>query len=196
MNLSKKMTTIILVCSMLWGNVSTAYAQEFPITEENNEVTVDMNSDCFDVTQPYEVSKTIVNDDGKNIVIKAIYTPNEDYNPTLRWSSTKNATVGTWTSYYDGGIACSMSYSFDVSRSGSHWKISNGRNLVASAILSTIKNKKLSINRSISSANYPAEIMGVCTVQVMDTSIGAVATIDAWIKTVISDSGKLTVSGN
>ncbi len=54
----------------------------------------------------------------------------------------------------------------------------------------------MSINRSILSANYPAEIMGVCTVQVMDTSIGAVATIDAWIKTVISASGKLTVSGN
>lgn len=182
---------------MVFGNISTAFAQEIPITDENhNELNIDMNSDCFDVTQPYEVSKTIVNDDGEKIVIGAIYTPNQDYNPKLRWSSTKNASVGTWTSYYDGGIACSMSYSFDVSRSGSHWKISNGRNLVANALLSTIESKKLSINRSISSANYPAEIMGVCSIKVLDTPIGSAATIDAWIKTVISDSGKLTVSGN
>jgi hypothetical protein len=89
-----------------------------------------------------------------------------------------------------------MQYDFDVSRSGSHWKISNGRNLVAHAIISTIEGKSLKINRATSTSAYAAEIMGTCTIKVLDTPIGSAATIDAWIKTTINDSGTLTVSGN
>ena len=112
------------------------------------------------------------------------------------WSHSYEATVGTWTSYFDGSIIDGMSYQYDVSRSGTHWKISNARNHVAYCILSTIRDKSLTINRAVSTSTYPAEVMGMCTVEVIDTPIGNLMTVDAWIKTTISDSGVLTVSGN
>lgn len=197
MKINRKIIGIFLVGIMVFGMNIVAFAAEPSVKDEKNvEFEVDMDSENFDISEPYEVKKEIVNDNGDTVVIGAIYTPNPEYNPNLRWSSTKNASVGTWTSYYDGGIACSMRYDFDVSRSGSHWKISNGRNLTASALLSTIEGKSLKINRSTSTSSYAAEIMGTCTVKVLDTQIGSAATIEAWIKTVINDSGKLTVSGN
>ncbi|MDR2024953.1 MAG: hypothetical protein LBQ71_17310 [Hungatella sp.] len=197
MKIIKKVICTLLVASLVLGANVIAFASEPTVDKSHNAaLEIDMNSDSFDVTKPYEVSKQIVNDRGETVTIGAVYTPNKDYNPYLRWSSSQNASVGTWTSYYDGSIACSMQYDFDVSRSGSHWKISNGRNLVAHAIISTIEGKSLKINRATSTSAYAAEIMGTCTIKVLDTPIGSAATIDAWIKTTINDSGTLTVSGN
>ena len=100
------------------------------------------------------------------------------------------------TKLSENGVYAAISVNdYDVSRSGSHWKISNARNLKAHCILSTIKDKSLTINRSTSTSTYPAEVMGMCTVELIDTPIGHVMSIDAWIKTTISDSGTLTVSG-
>ena len=62
--------------------------------------------------------------------------------------------------------------------------------------MSSIKDKSLTINRSTSTSTYPAEVMGMCTVEFIDTAIGHLISIDAWIKTTITDNGILTVSGN
>ena len=87
-----------------------------------------------------------------------------------------------------------MSYDFDVSMSGSHWKISNARNLIVGMPLTQISNKSLVIGRSISAIGMPAEVTGSCTLK---RSVGVYnSTIDAWIKTTVSDDGVLTVSGN
>lgn len=149
----------------------------------------------IDVTQPYEITKEYVNDRGETVTIKAVYTLAE---PTAvpMWSHDHDATVGTWASFYDGSFMDAMSYEYDVSKSGSHWRIYKARNLTVRCLLSTIKDKSLTINRSTSTSTYPAEVMGMCTIELMDTPIGHVASVDTWIKTTISDSGTLTVSGN
>lgn len=195
---TKRLMGVFLLATMIFSNCLTAFAstEESGGNGENSQIIVDMDS--IDITKPYEISKQYIDDDGNTVTVGAVYKPNPDYQvmPHGKWSESHDATVGTWTSYYDGGIACSMSYDFDVERSESHWKISNGRNFSAHAILSTIDSKKLVINRSVSTATFPAEIVGSCTINLMDTQNGSVATIDAWIKTTVNDSGTLTVSGN
>lgn len=192
---TKKILSLLVLVSMLLGSSMSVFAApESPVDVEDSQIEVDMDS--FDITQPYEISKQYTDEDGNVVTIGAIYEPKPSIQPLIKWNKTYKASVGTWTSYYDGSIVASMRYTFDVSRSGSHWKISNGRNLSANALLSTIEGKRLSINRSISTATYPAEIYGECTIKVLDTPIGSAATLDAWIKTTISDSGTLTVCGN
>lgn len=190
----KTLLSVILLVTMLSNSlVVFADTKEF---SESLQITVNMDS--FDITKPYEISKQYTDEEGNIVTVGAVYRPNPDYQvvPFSTWSESYDATVGTWTSYYDGGIACSMSYDFDVDRSGSHWKISNGRNLSVHAVLSTIESKSLTINRSVSTSIYPAEIFGTTTLKVLDTPVGSAATIEAWVKTTVSDSGTLTVSGN
>ncbi len=194
----KKFISSMFACLIVMGYTTTAFAaydlsNEEVITDNDTAIVVDMND--IDVTKPHEITKEYVNDHGETVTLRAVYTP---VDPTVApmWSNKYDATVGTWTSYYDGGILNGMSYDYDVSKSGSHWKISNARNLTAHCILSSITDKSLTINRSTSTSVYPAEVIGICTVEFIDTPIGHVSSIDAWIKTTISDRGTLTVSGN
>lgn len=193
----KKFISCFLACVVIMSCATTAFAAD--VNTSSNEqhdataIVVDMNN--IDVTKPCEITKEFKNDRGETVTLRAVYTPAE---PTAvpMWSHDYEATVGTWTSYFDGSIIDGMSYEYDVSRSGSHWKISNARNLMAHCILSSIKDKSLTINRSTSTSTYPAEVMGMCTVEFIDTAIRHLISIDAWIKTTITDNGILTVSGN
>ncbi len=189
----KKITSLLLALVLVFSMCIPVFATEVVTDTDEATIVVDMNN--IDVSQPYEITKEFVNDRGETVTLRAVYTPAE---PTAvpMWSHSYEATVGTWTSYFDGSIIDGMSYQYDVSRSGTHWKISNARNHVAHCILSTIRDKSLTINRAVSTPTYPAEVMGMCTVEVIDTPIGNLMTVDAWIKTTISDSGVLTVSGN
>lgn len=189
----RKITSLLLALVLVLSMCIPAFAAEVVTDTDEATIVVDMNN--IDVSQPYEITKEFVNDRGETVTLRAVYTPAE---PTAvpMWSHSYEATVGTWTSYFDGSIIDGMSYQYDVSRSGTHWKISNARNHVAHCILSTIRDKSLTINRAVSTPTYPAEVMGMCTVEVIDTPIGNLMTVDAWIKTTISDSGVLTVSGN
>lgn len=195
----KKILCSLLACVMLFGTSTVAFAAESTpagVPEDNDAcIVVDFNE--MDMTKPFEISTQYVNEQGETITIGAIYTPNEDWEEiTPMWSHDYEATVGTWTSYFDGSIIDGMSYQYDVSRSGSHWKISNARNFLAHCVLSTVRDKQLTINRATSTSSSPAEVMGICTVDVIDTPIGHVMSMDAWIKTTITDGGTLTVSGN
>lgn len=192
----KKLIGFILLSTMLLSNSIVSFAASTDsITSETTSLEINMES--LDLAKPHEISKQYVNENGDIVIIGAIYTPNEDYNPIAPlWSESYNAVVGTWTSYYDGSVACSMSYDFDVNRSGSHWSISNARNFSVHALISTVEAKELKINRAVSSASYAAEVRGQCTLKMLDTPLGSAATVEAWIKTTVNDAGTLTVSGN
>lgn len=202
-NIVKKLFSSLLIlsiCFVSMGN-SLAFAADSETVatkslvsvQDESAIVVDMNE--IDITKPYEITKETINSRGETVTLKAVYTPAK---PSIipMWSHEYTASSGTWRSYYDGSIISGMSYEYDVSKYGTHWKISNARNLLAHAVLSTIRDKSLTINRSISAPSYPAEVMGVCTVDFIDTPIGHVVSMDAWIKTTISDGGTLTISGN
>ena len=147
------------------------------------------------------MEKQYINDFGVTITIGAVYIPAEETGEIVpfgaeEWSHSYQASEGTWTSYYKGVLIGEMNYDFDVSFTGKHWRISNARNLMVSAMVSEVLDKLLVINRDESYGTLPAEVMGSCTLKFINTPIGPVRTLQPWIKTTISDSGKLTVCGN
>lgn len=196
------------LCGLIAGvlmieSASIAFAAS-PNVEDvsnNSESAIVIDLSEVDLTKPYKVEKQFINEYGDEVTIGAVYTPQknteEKITPFSReWSHQYQATEGTWTSYYDGSILSQMQYTFDVSKSGDHWMISNGRDFYVSMLITNILNKNLRINRSISSFGMPAEITGSCTLRIGDSPLGTISTIDAWIKTTVSDDGVLTVSGN
>ena len=190
----KKLLGVGITFALIVCNSVVSFANE-KTPANNNEPMLEVDFSTLDLKTPFEIKEEFVNEKGETETVGVVFTPDPNYKPELRWSETYDATVGTWTSYYDG-IAADMSYDFDLSKSGSHWKISNPRGPWVSVALSSVSDKKLVINRAISAPSYLAEIMGSCTIEVLDVQWGQAATIDAWIKTTVSDSGTLKVSGN
>jgi len=191
----KKFIGVVLSILLVGCNSVAAFAEENHGYEGEEAATIEVNFNEIDINKPYETSCEFVNDNGEQVTLRLVYTPEKEHNSMLRWSKEYDAKVGGWKAYYDG-ITTEMSYEFDMSKSGSHWKVSNARNHIASAALSSIKNKKLVVNRAISTKTYPAEIMGSCDVEILDTAIGHLMTVNAWIKTTVSDSGIVKISGN
>ena len=188
----KRMISLLLTLALFMTMSVPAFAVDTTETDEDS-LLIDLNA--LDLSESIRIEKTIFDENGNEVTIGLSYTPEE---PQVQpyWSKDYEATESTWTAYYNGFIINNMSYEFDVSKSGSHWKISNARNLTASHILATIENKSLTINRAISTPSYPAEVMGMCTVNLIETEIGTLRTWDAWIKSEITDDGVLTISGN
>ena len=197
----KRFVCGLIASVMLLGNGVVAFATEKDLQTSTDEASIVIDLDQIDLSKPYKVEKQYINDAGDKVTIGAVYTPPEKTDSITpfgleEWSHSYQASEGTWTSYYDGSIINQMSYEFDVSHPTSHWKISNARNLVVNMLITQISNKSVVINRSTSSIGMPAEVTGSCTLKIINTPIGPVSTVDAWIKTTVSDDGVLTVSGN
>lgn len=149
----------------------------------------------LDLTHPITITKEQVKDNGEVVIITSEYTPNKHYNSNILSRGTGTASVGSWKTTVSN-IAGSMSFEYDLSKSGSSWKISNARNFSLSVVLSTISNKYLTINRSTSTASFPAEVYANADINVLDTTWGSGATVNAWIKVTVSNSGVITTTHN
>lgn len=143
-----------------------------PIKAELNDL--DLNS--MDFSKAFTIEETIIDENGIEVVVGLSFEPSKESEfQTTAGSKTYKASTGTWRAYYKGGIIASMEYRFDVSKSGSQWKISNGRDLSYHALFTKFSKEKLVINRSKSTSTYPAEIRGSVYAQFFDT--GWVGTI-------------------
>lgn len=200
----KKVLCGLIASVLVIQSASVAFATTPPDDGAiaNSEAIV-LDFDKMDMSKPFQIEKQYTNDQGEKVTVGVIYTPapkedsKADASPfSWIWSHTYDATEGTMTSYYDGSIISQMRYTYDLSKPAQHWVISNPRDLFVGALITDISNKSLVVNRSVSAIGKPAEITGSCTLRIGQTPIGAVSTVDAWIKTTISDDGKLTVSGN
>jgi len=144
---------------------------------EIEEFEVDL--DNFDFNQSISEEVSYRNDDGE-WVSKGI-----SFTPSLNARASSNAaSVGAWRSWYNTGVV-SMSYWFDVSRSGTQWKMSNARDHQYSGLLTSFSSPSLRITRATSTNSSPAQIdasvvaraLGVSTTWKMQTTINSSGTM-------------------
>lgn len=173
--LKRLMVLLTAISVLIVGNASIAFANDSFHAEKFS-----LNLNEFDKSQPY-VETIHFEKDGEPGWIKLTYTP----------ALTRDAaTEGTWKSEAFWVVA-GMSYSFDLSKSGSEWKISNARDLSVNCVGGTVQDQSLSINRSVSSASKPAEVTGKMTCNV----IGDLGSVTFMLKTKVQN-GEVTTEIN
>lgn len=185
----KKFLSVFLAASMIVCVSVPALANEPTISTDS---ALEINYNEIDASKPYEISREFVNSEGEEVTVGLIFTPS--VNNGARGSSTDQASVGTWKSYYDG-VTVNLSYEFDMNKSGTHWNVSNMRHFNASSAIARISDKEYQIDRATSTARYPAELYASCMLEILDTGIvGPIATTNPWLKTTVSDAGVVTTS--
>lgn len=145
------------------------------------ELKIDIDSLNLDI--PYTSIQEYVRDDGVIIINELIYTPN---------NSRTTPSVGTWrttcTWKFLGLTTMEMSYDFDLSKSGSEWTMSNGRNLHYFGSFVSFSNSDLSITRATSTPIYPAEINGAVDTTIFDNAWVTIAQGRSIVTTKILDN--------
>lgn len=203
-------TTIVtlIITTILFGNTTFASSTEVPEIKDRGEKAIsighpiqlelnDLDLNSMDFSKAFTIEETIIDENGNEAVLGLSFEPSKESEFYTAGSKTYDATTGTWRVYYNGGILAYMEYRFDVSKSGSQWKISNERDFDYHALFSKFSNEKLEINRSTSTSTYPAEIRGSVYVELFDTTwVGPIYSGTAWLKTTINSKRKLTVSWN
>lgn len=187
-----KLFSIVLAMVMILGmSTTTALASEAPATTDNFLLSTDLDS--LDLDKPFTETKYVTDSDGNQVTLKLSFTPAPSISPM--GSSTNPASVGTWTSSVDMGVI-KMSYKFDLSKSGSQWKISNGREHSYSGLFCTFSNNSLSISRSTSTSSFPAEINASVDAQVFDNAWVPLYSGTWLMSTTVSSGGTMTLTWN
>lgn len=177
----------LLSCVLMAGASTPVFASEaakaFLPPESRIHTEIGLNS--MNLSKSFSETTQYTDENGTPVVITVSYTPA----PATRGSSTATASSGTWTSKATYGVI-SMSYQFNLSKSGSEWKITNGRNLNYSGVLCSFSNPRLRISRSVSTSSSPAEINGSVTAK---TAVNSAVCL---LTTKISHSGTVTTIWN
>jgi hypothetical protein len=195
-NLLKIITSLALVFTFLVGfSPATTSAAESQITPDLSvleKAVIDIDMDSIDISQPYTETKQYKDEEGNPYTLEMKFTPS----PITTFGSESNpASVGTWTSSFNG-VVLQMSYQFDVSKSGTHWKISNARNHSYFGVFVTFSNAKLSISNSTSSSSSPAEVNASVDMKIFDNAWIPVGSSVGLMWTTISDGGTMTLNWN
>lgn len=199
MKFFSKLCSLAIAGSMMLGMSSTVFAADSTATvtpqvnTPSNPVIANVDLNSLDLNQPFSEKTSFTDQNGKPAVLTLSYTPATKSSKNLL--SSNQASAGTWTSTVNMAVI-TMSYTFDVSKSGSEWKISSPRALSYSGLFCTFSNSKLSVSHAISSSSIPAEI---------DASVDAEVFNNAWVhlysatwtmNTTITHSGTMTVNHN
>lgn len=170
LNFKLKRISSVLLTSVMLLSTATVFANESNAIESSNDLEIDINS--LDLNDSYYARKEFVNDDGITVIIENTFTPNPNYDPNAIYnpmlkSNNNPASVGTWNASSQWGMY-GIQYDFDLTKSGSEWTISNGRNLNASGVFVTVSNQNLSIARATSTPSFAAEINGSADMKLFD----------------------------
>lgn len=172
--LKKALGLLVALSLMVVGSAFSALAADSP--EQRQTFSVDLNN--FDETQPY--SETLhFEKDGQPVTVTLSYTPPLTRDP---------ATEGTWKSDAFWGVA-GMDYRFDLSKSGSQWKISNARDLNTYCVGGTVEDESLAIGRATSTSSKAAEVTGSMRANV----VGGVGTLSFALRTEVFNGEVSTV---
>ncbi|MED4082587.1 hypothetical protein P4637_18105 [Halalkalibacterium halodurans] len=171
----------------------SAFGSEQSLTDDPDSI-IEADLDSIDLSEPF--SQTFVYEDEYGIEHEygLSFEPNYDNESDFQalGSSTNTATVGTWRSWYQG--LTHHSYYYDLSKSGSQWRISNAREHKYSAPFTRFSNASLRISRSTSTSTFPAEINGGVDYVRFDTQwIGPLDSGRMTLRTTVSSKGTLTV---
>ena len=183
----KSFSCFLLSCVLMAGASIPAFASEntkaFLPPDSSIHTETDLNR--MDLSKPFSETEQYTDENGTSVIVTVSYTPA----PATRGSSTTTASSGTWTSKATYGVI-SMSYQFNLSKSGTEWKITNGRNLHYSGVLCSFSNPSLRISRSVSTASSPAEINGSVTAK---TAVNSAVCL---LTTKVSHNGTVTTIWN
>lgn len=189
----KSLTGLALTSILLVAMSANALAAEsVPNTKPvPPPVSINANLDSMDLTKPYSATKVVYDLNGEPITMKLDFTPDLQ----TKGISTNDAYAGIWTSSVNYGIL-KMSYKFDLEKSGSQWKISNGREHQYSGLFCQFSNDNLNISRTLSTDTFPCEI---------NAKVDAVVCDNAWIPlysgtwlmtTTVDSGGTMTLTWN
>ena len=185
--MKKKIMSVSLALIMCLSLSIPAFAVSAEDTNNPAEsISVDIQS--IDTTRPHSYSKTF-NDNGKEVTIELIYEPSVQ---TRSGSSETPAYEGTFTTKYTG-VGIGMSFKFDLSRSGSQWKISNARDHSYYGVATNFSDPSLKISRAISTNSYPAEVNS----SVQASLVAEIVYSTTWLlSATVSSSGVITTYWN
>jgi len=181
----------MLAACLCCGVMPTAFAAKVPVDatyETSDEINIDVILDDIDLSQPYSKTEYHTDEDGNEITLTLDFTPA----PQTRGSSSNDASVGTWTSSYSDATT-SMSYKFDVSKSGTQWTISNARTHLYSGLFCTFSDPSLTISRATSTSSFPAEINATVGVSFFDNGWIHIYSTVWWMTTKITSDGTMTL---
>jgi len=193
---------VVVMCCILLTNVAFAADLTPSVTPGGkfdkigfNKISKDLST--MNLNAPYSDEITYTDENGNPVTITIEYEPlMSTYS-----SSTYTASVGTWTissNFNLAGITIgSLSYQFDVGKSGTQWTISNWRNFTQSAPFTKWSNPTVNILRSVSTASLPAEIDGSVKCDVFDNQwVAPLYSTTCLLYATISSGGTLTVNTN
>lgn len=183
----KKIICTMLTVVTLFGTSLNVFASELTneetLFEVLEDVEIDAKLDEIDLTKPYSETYHFTDEAGIDIIIDLKFTPEIQ----TRGSTTNKASAGTWTSSVNYGII-SMSYKFDVAKTGSQWKISNARSHAYSGLFCQFSGAKLKVSRGTSTNSYPAELNASVNAKVFDNSWVPLYS-GTWLMTTTINSG-------
>ncbi len=190
----KKIISAIIISTVLMS--TSVFANEVSNSKTNQSIEVQNFSNAekviatkdvskLDLDKPYIEINEFTDENGDIVTITNTYVPNK----LTKGSSTNTASSGIWTSRCTTGIM-SMSYRFDLSKSGSSWKISNAREHLYSGLLTEFTNPLLKISRATSTSSYPAEVYATVQVEFAGSSSTCL------LRTSISNNGIMTTYWN
>lgn len=189
----KSLSGFALSVIMLVAMSATAFASESAPNAKPVSTPVSINTDLesIDFTEPFSDTKVVYDNNGEPITMTLNFVPA----PQAKGSSTNDAYAGTWTSEVDYGII-QMSYKFDLEKSGSQWKMSNGREHQYRGLFCKFSNDSLKISRSTSTSTYPCEINAKVDADVFDNTWVPLYS-GTWIMTTtVNSGGTMTLTWN
>jgi len=189
----KSLAGLALSVIMLVATSTTAFASESLSSTKPVTTSVSLNADLesIDFTEPFSDTTVVYDDNGQPITMTLSFVPA----PQTRGSSTNDAYAGTWTSEVDYGII-QMSYKFDLAKSGSQWKISNGREHQYRGLFCKFSNDSLKISRSTSTNVYPCEINAKVDADVFDNAWLPLYSGTWLMTTTVNSGGTMTLTWN
>ena len=192
----KSLAGLALSVIMLVATSTTAFASESLSSTKPVTTSVSLNADLesIDFTEPFSDTTVVYDDNGQPITMTLSFVPA----PQTRGSSTNDAYAGTWTSEVDYGII-QMSYKFDLAKSGSQWKISNGRDPQPGGkdfMSGKFSNDSLKISRSTSTNVYPCEINAKVDADVFDNAWLPLYSGTWLMTTTVNSGGTMTLTWN
>ncbi len=186
----RKFIVFLSVLIFSFSFSSLVFAQDSTIQDQDlivqHSTMRDLNE--IDLSEPYYEVNEYVDENGN------IYTITNEFEPIVantKGTSTENASVGTWTTSYNGIVR--MSFKWDLTKSGSSWKISNAREHLYSAPLSSFQDPVLEISRSLSTSSFPAEVYATVQANMID---GYVYSSTWLLRASVSQGGIVTTYWN
>ena len=190
----KKISCAVMSFVMLFAMSTSVFAAE-KTTEDfstpQKSIVCQTNLDEMDLSKSFTLTESYTDNNGTPITITSTFKQALQ----TRGSSTTTASAGSWTSKASYGIV-GMSYEFDLSKSGSQWKISHGRNFSYFGALCKFSNPQLKISRAVSTNSSPAEIDSSVVATVSIPGGGTAGSSVCLLNTKVSKSGVVTTTWN